>query len=121
MVMMQGFFNFFFGFIFVISALAVVFDMRHYSDNVWERAKEPKNVWFVVGTVAGWPFGMLVYLFVIRPKLEAIYSGDNHEALKAKLFEEWRAEQAAQSTGADGNVTTAVPQGSSAQVSSASE
>lgn len=97
---MHGFLNFFVGIIFVVSALAVVLDMRKYSDSVWKRADEPKNVWYVVGTVAAWPFGLLVYLFVVRPKLEALHNEDTNEALRERMFAEWQAEQERQQTAA---------------------
>lgn len=117
MYMMHGFGGFFIGLLFVISAVAVVLDMRKYSDEVWKRADEPKNVWYVVGTAAGWPFGLLVYLFVVRPKLEALYGEDNHEALKQRMFAEWEAEQERKAAGG----ATAAPVGEAAPTTVISE
>lgn len=89
----HGFGNSLIMILFVISALAAFLDMRRYSDAMWKEANESKAVWYVLGTVAGWPVGALVYFFVVRPKLDKLFREDAHEGMKARMFAEWDAEQ----------------------------
>lgn len=74
------------------SSLWVALDAEKMPAEAWAEVQESKNVWLAISLLLMWPFGLFIYLLVVRKNVAAVARSIDEEALISKAADRIRNE-----------------------------